>query len=82
MRPLTCMIIRFEFATPVRQAQPVDTWISDYAMNPNCREDSPKDVVFLFESKPGWNQHGGPELFTFDNHDSQAVAWSCSMTAR
>lgn len=49
--------------------QPVDTWISDYAMNPNCREDSPKDMVFLFESKPGWNQHGGPELFTFDNHD-------------
>jgi len=26
-------------------------------------------MVFLFESKPGWNQHGGPELFTFDNHD-------------
>jgi hypothetical protein len=44
-------------------------WQSDYAMNPNCREDSPKDMVFLFESKPGWNQHGGPELFTFDNHD-------------
>jgi len=50
-------------------SQPVDIWISDHAMNPNCREDSPKDMVFLFESKPGWNQHGGPELFTFDNHD-------------
>jgi hypothetical protein len=50
-------------------SQPVGIWISDYAMNPNCREDSPKDMVFLFESKPGWNQHGGPELFTFDNHD-------------
>ncbi len=50
-------------------SQPVDTWISDYAMNPNCREDSPKDMILLFESKPGWNQHGGPELFTFDNHD-------------
>ena len=45
------------------------TWVSDYAMNSNCREGSPKDVVFLFESKPGWNQNGGPELFTFDNHD-------------
>jgi hypothetical protein len=45
------------------------SWRSDYAMNPNCRADSPKDMVFLFESKPGWNQHGGPELFTFDNHD-------------
>ena len=50
-------------------SQPVDIWISDYAMNPNCREDSPKDMVFLFESKPGWNQHGGAELFTFENHD-------------
>jgi len=50
-------------------SQPAATWISDYAMNPNCREDSPKDMIFLFESKPGWNQHGGPELFTFDNHD-------------
>ena len=49
--------------------QPVDIWISDYAMNPNCREDSHKGMVFLFESKPGWNRHGGPELFTFDNHD-------------
>ncbi|HNS20535.1 MAG TPA: hypothetical protein PKH24_08545 [Sedimentisphaerales bacterium] len=43
--------------------------MSDYAMNSNCREGSPKDVVFLFESQPGWNQHGGPELFTFDKHD-------------
>jgi hypothetical protein len=25
--------------------------------------------VLLFETKDGWNQHGGPELFTFDNHD-------------
>jgi len=50
-------------------SSPVDTWISDYAMNPNCRVESPKDMVFLFESRSGWNQHGGPELFTFDNHD-------------
>jgi len=40
-----------------------------YAMNPNCRPDSPPDTVLLFETKDGWNQHGGPELFTFDNHD-------------
>ncbi len=50
-------------------SQPVDIWTSDYAMNPNCQENSPGDMVLLFESKPGWNQHGGPELFTFDNHD-------------
>ncbi len=40
-----------------------------YAMNPNCKPDSPPDMVLLFETKAGWNQQGGPELFTFDNHD-------------
>ncbi len=40
-----------------------------YAMNPNCKRNSPPDTVLLFETKAGWNQHGGPELFTFDNHD-------------
>ena len=42
---------------------------SYYALNPNCKPDSPDDMVLLFETKAGWNQHGGPELFTFDNHD-------------
>ncbi len=40
-----------------------------YAMNPNCEPNSPGDMVLLFEAKADWNQHGGPELFTFDNHD-------------
>jgi len=40
-----------------------------YAMNPNCKYDSPQDMILLFETKAGWNQHGGPELFTFDSHD-------------
>lgn len=39
-----------------------------YAMNANCQPDSAPDTVLLFETKNGWNQHGGPELFTFDNH--------------
>ena len=42
---------------------------SNYAMNPNCKPDSPPDMVLLFETKAGGNQNGGPELFTFDNHD-------------
>jgi hypothetical protein len=42
---------------------------SHYAINPNCRPDSPADMVLIFETTDGWNQHGGPELFTFDNHD-------------
>jgi len=50
-------------------SQSPDRWVSDYAMNSNYTEASPDDMVFLFESRPGWNQHGGPELFTFDNHE-------------
>jgi len=40
-----------------------------YAMNPNCRPDSPPDMVLVFEANAGWNQHGGPELFTFEHHN-------------
>jgi hypothetical protein len=40
-----------------------------YAINPNCEPNSPSDMVLLLETQAGWNQHGGPELFTFDNHD-------------
>lgn len=42
---------------------------SHYGINTNCEPDSPPDRVLLFEIEAGWNQHGGPELFTFDNHD-------------
>lgn len=41
----------------------------NYAMNPACEPNSPGDMVLLFETTAGWNQHGGPESFTFDNHD-------------
>ncbi len=40
-----------------------------YAMNPHCEPDSASDMVLLFEAKAGWNQQGGAELFTFDNHE-------------
>jgi hypothetical protein len=40
-----------------------------YAMNPNCKMESPADMVLLFEIEGGWNQYGGPELFTFNNHN-------------
>jgi hypothetical protein len=40
-----------------------------YSMNPNCRPNSPPDIVLIFESKGGWNSYGGPELFTTENHD-------------
>ncbi|MHC4462889.1 MAG: hypothetical protein ACYS30_15890 [Planctomycetota bacterium] len=31
----------------------------NYAINPNCKFNSPKDMVLLFETKSGWNQFGG-----------------------
>ena len=43
-----------------------------YAMNKNLENfdkgNAPPDMVLLFETKPGWNQVGGPELLTTDNH--------------
>jgi len=42
-----------------------------YAMNPHCEPNSPNDVVLLFETKGGWNQYGGPELLTLDNHEGK-----------
>jgi len=42
--------------------------LCNYAINPNCEPNSPKDTVLLFESKPGWNQFGGPELLAPENH--------------
>ena len=40
-----------------------------FAMNPNCKSAlASSDFVLLFETKPGWNQHGGPELLNPNNH--------------
>jgi len=43
--------------------------MSNYAINPNAGLDSPENMILLFETKGGWNQAGGPELLTTDNHD-------------
>ena len=40
-----------------------------YAMNAVAKPNSPGNMVLLFEAKAGWNQYGGPELFTFEHHD-------------
>ena len=44
----------------------------NYAMNKNVwnfsKRDTPPDMVVLFETHPGWNQIGGPEMLTTDNH--------------
>lgn len=39
-----------------------------FAMNPAAHPDGPPDMVVLFEAKGGWNQYGGPELLTLENH--------------
>ena len=53
---------------PNSTEQPKPMFECYYALNPNCKPDSPSDMVLLFETKAGWNQQGGSELFTFDNH--------------
>ena len=42
-----------------------------YAMNPYCEPNSPPDIVLLFETSGGWNQFGGPEILTFENHNGK-----------
>jgi prepilin-type processing-associated H-X9-DG protein len=47
----------------------------NYAINKNIENfdtgNAPHDMVILFETHPGWNQVGGPELLTTENHQSQ-----------
>jgi hypothetical protein len=45
----------------------------NYAMNKNIEKYSfnslrDSNMVLLFETHPGWNQSGGPEILTTDNH--------------
>jgi len=39
-----------------------------YAINPNAKPSSHPYMVLLFETYPGWNQAGGPEILTTENH--------------
>ena len=55
--------VQRSFCCPMVQKGPCD-----YAMNPHAGPRSNKDVVLLFESRSGWNQSGGPELLTTENH--------------
>ena len=48
---------------------------SSYALNKNIAgkkySEVPPDTVLLFETKVGWNQVGGPELLTLENHKGE-----------
>jgi len=39
-----------------------------YAISPDATLSSPPDMVLLFETCPGWNQSGGPEILSTRNH--------------
>ena len=47
----------------------------NYAMNKNVEglalRALPPDMVLLFETHPGWNQSGGPEILATDNHEGE-----------
>jgi prepilin-type processing-associated H-X9-DG protein len=46
----------------------------NYAMNKNVEKlgaNSPPDMILLFETAPGWNQSGGPEILTTENHQGE-----------
>jgi len=73
-----CDILNREFGPDermfvCRSAQRNDKGRCHYAMNPDCEPNSPPDIVLLFETKPGWNQYGGSELLTFDNHNGKGA---------
>lgn len=42
-----------------------------YAINPNTSPLTSPRVMLLFETKGGWNQSGGPELLSMDNHGGE-----------
>ncbi len=39
-----------------------------YAINPNAGVSLSPEMVLLFETTAGWNQFGGPEIMTTENH--------------
>jgi len=47
----------------------------NYAINKNLENfdtgNAPPDMVVLFETYPGWNQAGGPEILTTENHNGE-----------
>jgi prepilin-type processing-associated H-X9-DG protein len=73
-------ISKEDFICPGSKAK---TGQSSYAINENAitleplivrgvkEPNAPPDIVLLFESEPGWNQYGGPELLTIKNHNGR-----------
>lgn len=59
-------VVKQEFRCPATQDGPCN-----YAMNKNIERlgvNAPPNMVLLFETSPGWNQSGGPEILSTENH--------------
>ena len=46
-------------------------WRAHYGINPNCTPESPPDTVLIVDTQGGWNQFGGPQMLSLDNHYRQ-----------
>jgi hypothetical protein len=68
------LVLRWPFVGRSYKIEPMFIWPipkkgrCHFAMNPNCKPNSQRDVVLLFETKEGWNQCGGPELLSMEHH--------------
>jgi prepilin-type processing-associated H-X9-DG protein len=56
-----------KFICPADNVGPCSYAINEHAVN--LGTSIPRNMVLLFESKPGWNQVGGPELLNKTNHN-------------
>ncbi|MHC4087095.1 MAG: DUF4190 domain-containing protein [Planctomycetota bacterium] len=68
-----------EFGNRSKKKMAIEKWLKcpankngrcHYALNVSSSDSHPRLVV-LFETKAGWNQVGGPELLTTDNHNGK-----------
>ncbi len=62
-----CNVPADDFRCPLAEKGPCN-----YALNKNIADlgiTANPDTVVLFETSPGWNQVGGPEILTTENHN-------------
>lgn len=45
----------------------------NYAMNSNVTKGSNEEIVLIFDSFLGWNQHGQQEMINFNNHEGKGA---------
>ncbi len=77
------LLIKYVDATPkefICRGSNTKEGQSSYAMNANLSgmklDDIPPDLVLLFETRPGWNQHGSAEILTFNHNEGKG----CNVT--